>query len=89
MALDVNLSLKRRVRLRFLVQNRSKIEICQLLQFAGFVAIFIEASYLIGAISNGGFYRGTCHVMLQHLAVYITLNGYKRTAIALFGVEHF
>jgi len=35
------------------------------------------------------------HVMLQRhfypagFAVYITLNGYKRTAIALLGVEHF
>ena len=76
MALDVNLSLKRRVRLRFLVQNRSKIEICQLLQFAGFVAIFIEASYLIAEGSNASFYRGICHVMLQHLAVYITLEAY-------------
>ena len=46
----------------------------QLLRAAGFVATFIEANYLIGDWSNSGFYGRTCHVMLQHFAVYITLG---------------
>ena len=46
----------------------------QLLHTAGFVDIFIEANYLTRDWSNAVFYRGTCHVMLQHFAVYITLD---------------
>ena len=57
-----------------MVENHSKIEISQLLHVAGLVAIFIEANYLTGDWSNAVFYRETCHVMLQHFAVYITLD---------------
>ena len=57
-----------------MVGNHNKIEIIQQLHVAGFVAIFIEANYLTGEGSNADFYRRICHVMLQHLAVYITLN---------------
>lgn len=52
-----------------LVENRSKIETGQLLLVAWFVAVFIEASYLIGDWSNAIFHSETCHVMLQNLAV--------------------
>ena len=69
MAFDANASRKSMVNLWFLVENRSKIETGQLLHVAGFVAIFIEANYLTGERSNAIFYRGICHVMLQHLAV--------------------
>lgn len=74
MAFDANAPRKCMVKPWVLVENRSKIEIGQLLHAAGFVAIFIEASYLTGERSNAIFYRGICHVMLQHLAVYITLD---------------
>ena len=46
---------------------------------AVFVAIFIEAKYLAGDWSNAVFYRGTCHIMLQRLAVCITLYGSRMT----------
>ena len=46
----------------------------QLSHATGFVAIFIEANYLIREWSNALFYSGTRHVMLQHFAVYITLG---------------
>ena len=52
-----------------MVENPNKIEIGQLLHAVEFVAIFIEASDLAEARSNAVFYRGICHVMLQHLAV--------------------
>ena len=57
----------------------------QLLQVAGFIAIFIEANYLIREWSNAVFYRGTCHVMLQHFAVYITLGLINTTSV---GSQH-
>ena len=74
MVFDANFCLKRMVRPLFLVENHSRIESSQVLHVAGFSAIFIEASYLTGARSNTVFYRRICHVMLQHLAVYITLK---------------
>ena len=55
MAFDVNLSLKTMVRPRLLVKNHSKIETSQLLHVAGFGAVFIEESYLIGEGSNASF----------------------------------
>ena len=57
-----------------MVENHSKIKISRLLHVAGFVAIFIEANYLTGELSNAVFYMGTCLVMLQYFAVYITLG---------------
>ena len=69
MVFDANFSLKRMVRPLFLVENHSRIERSQLSHVAGFVAIFIEASYLTGAWSDAVFFRRICHVMLQHLAV--------------------
>ena len=80
MVFDANFSLKRMVRPLFLVENHSRIERSQLSHVAGFVAIFIEASYLSAEGSNASFYRGICHIMLQHLAVYITLTDYEFTS---------
>ena len=38
------------------------------------LSIFIEASEFTGELSNAVFYMGTCLVMLQYFAVYITLS---------------
>ena len=57
----------------------------QLLRTAGFIAIFIEANYLIREWLNAVFYRETCHVMLQHFAVYITLDLINTTSV---GSQH-
>ena len=65
---------KKMVKTLFLTKNHSGIDMRQLSHAAGFVAIFIEANYLIREWSNAFFYSGTCHVMLQHFAVYITLG---------------
>lgn len=75
MAFDANLTLKRIVKQRFLVENRSKLASGQLLGVAGFVAVFIEASYPTGEGSNAVFYRGTCHAVLHQLAVSTSLEG--------------
>ena len=57
----------------------------QLSHAAGFVAIFIEANYLIREWSNAVFYREICHVMLQHFTVYITLGLINTTSV---GSQH-
>ena len=69
MAFDANLSRKRMARPRFLIENHSKIEISWQLHVAGFVAIFIKASYSTEEGSNASFSMEICHVVLEHVAV--------------------
>ena len=59
------------------VVARSKyllMEIGLVLKSAGFVATFNGANYSDRKGLNAGFSNRRCHVMLQHLAVYITLD---------------
>ena len=57
------------VNTRFLTEKYSKTDTGQLLRVAGFVAVFIEASYLAWDWSNVVFSKVTGYVMLQHFAV--------------------
>lgn len=54
-----------------------------MLPAAGFVAIFIEASYLTADWSNVGFNRRTCRIVLQHFAICITLGSTNFGACSL------
>ena len=85
MAFDANLSLKRMARPLFLVENHSRIEISQLLDVAGFVAVFIEAGYVTGEVSNAVFsyWNLPCYVPVPCGLHYVRAKMFVRFFIAI------